>query len=446
MKFAQVTTPSLSQYSYVIAEDDQMIVIDPGTDVKAYLELSTRFNAPIRAIFETHRHEDFLSGAPSLAELTGAKVYRSAYEDPGYTYGTAIDEHFELILGPWQFRPIHTPGHTKGHLCYLLCKEDKPYMLFSGDTLFYGDLGRSDFYGEPELASMTHALYQSIFTKLLPLGDEVILLPAHGAGSACGSSIEERPCSTLGYERLYSPALQVQSAQEFVQTHARLHPKPPYMEYMEVMNLTTIRPVWKEYFPPAEGEADWLIDVRSREAFLQAHFKGSIWMRPGIISAHLGWFARHDHHIRFCADSVSREELSEILRTIQSMGYEKFSLMPQDSIREAKMRALEWMSLSEISAREFLKIRPHQFVLDVRKPEQVQKEDKIIGDLHVPVEHLAEVLSKLDRSRTIYVLCNSGERATVAASRLEREGFRAVVVAGGIQALHTCIIQDKGKQ
>lgn len=439
MKFKQVITPSLNQFSYIIAEDDRMVVIDPRTDISIYLEWASTFDARICAIFETHRNEDFLSGAPTLAQCTGAPVYRSAYEDLPYTYGTAIDESFRFPLGEWQLQPIHTPGHTKGHLCYLLKKQEAHVMLFSGDALFYGDLGRSDFYGEGELRSMTRALYHSIFDKILPLGDEVLLLPAHGAGSACGSSIEERPFSTLGYERLHSPALAFRSEQEFVQKHARLHPKPPYMGYMEEMNLLSERSPLKQHFPLATGQADWLIDVRSREAFLQSHFAGAVWMRPAIIHVHLGWLARHDQIIHFCAEGASAEELADMLRTIQSMGYTNFFLMPQDSIHQAKTRAEALQALQEIPAREFLDIRKNVFVLDVRKPEQVQKDDRIVGELHVPVEHLADALPRLERTRTIYVLCNSGERATVAASRLQREGFDAVVIAGGIQAVHAAL-------
>lgn len=435
MKFKQVVTPSLAQFSYVIAEEDQMVVIDPRTDVAVYLELATQFDARIVAIFETHRNEDFISGAPSLARLTGAEVYRSGYEDLPYAYGTPIDENFSLKLGEWKLVPIHTPGHTKGHLCYLLKKQDQPYILFSGDTLFYGDLGRSDFYGKSELEAMTGALYDSIFQKLLPLGDEVILMPAHGSGSACGSSIEERPISTLGYERFHSPVLKVKDKAEFLEKHARMHPKPPYMEYMEKVNLREERREQKSHFPMAVEEADWLIDVRSREAYLQAHFDKAVWMRPGIINAHLGWLAKHDQSITFCVEEATPQELSDILLTIQSMGYENFQLMRQNSIREAKVQAMELRALEEISPRDFLKIRKKVFLLDVRKPAQVKKHDRIKGDLFAPVEELSKHLSELDAKQTIYVVCNSGERATVAASRLQREGFDVVVIAGGMMAI-----------
>ena len=190
MYFKKLVTSSLAHYSYIIGEGKDMIVIDPQPDIDQYLEISRSEGMKIKAILETHRNEDFAVGSRALAELSDSDVYIAAEESLDYEYGTRISDGMEIEIGSMKLKAIHTPGHTLGHMSYVLyLKQDNPYMVFTGDMLFFGGVGRTDFYGKDRLEEMTEHLYESIFEKILPLGDSVLLFPAHGAGSAANRGI-----------------------------------------------------------------------------------------------------------------------------------------------------------------------------------------------------------------------------------------------------------------
>ena len=239
MFFKQIETKSLAHYSYMIGDGDDIAVIDPMRDVSVYMHEARKAGMRIKYIFETHRNEDYVIGSMELAEKTGAKVYISDHEDLGHVYGERIKDGFRLKIGDIEIRAIHTPGHTLGHMSYAVYENEleEAYMVFTGDCLFMGDFGRTDFYGEENLDKMTGLLYDSVFEKLLPLGDHVLLLPAHGAGSACGDSMDEKLFSTLGYEKANNELLKVASKEEFIKEFAKMRIKPRYFERMEVLNV-----------------------------------------------------------------------------------------------------------------------------------------------------------------------------------------------------------------
>lgn len=203
MYFKKFETVGLAHYSYMIGEGDDIAVIDPMRDVEIYMHEARKAGMRIKYIFETHRNEDFVVGSMELAEKTGATIYISGHEELGHVYGEKIQDGFEVEIGKITLKAIHTPGHTLGHMSYAVFESgiEKSYMVFTGDCLFMGDLGRTDFYGEENLNKMTGLLYESVFEKLLPLGDHVLLCPAHGAGSSCGDSMAERAYSSFGYEK-----------------------------------------------------------------------------------------------------------------------------------------------------------------------------------------------------------------------------------------------------
>jgi len=239
MYFKKIETQGIAHYSYMVGDEDFIAVIDPVRDVGIYMQEARKAGMRIKYILETHRNEDYVSGARELSEKTEAPIYVSGHEDLGYVFGEKIEDGFELEIGKVKLKAIHTPGHTIGHLSYALYERDKlnPYMVFTGDCLFMGDAGRTDFYGKSNLEKMTGLLYDSIFEKLLPLGDEVLMFPAHGAGSACGESMDERPFSTIGYERRHNKLLQVDSKGQFIDDFAKMRIKPRYFEKMEELNV-----------------------------------------------------------------------------------------------------------------------------------------------------------------------------------------------------------------
>src|SRR6056297_1586736 len=201
MLFKKIESEGLAHFSYIIGDQTEAAVIDPRRDIDVYLEEAKKEGMKIKYIFETHRNEDYIIGSKALAAVSGAEIFHADGE-LNYQYGEAVEVDREYKLGRLKIKALHTPGHTKGSHSYLLKDYDgSPWMLFSGDILFAGDVGRIDFYGEEKLPEIAGLLYDSLYNKILPLGEEVVLCPAHGAGSVCGSQIAEREVTTIGIEK-----------------------------------------------------------------------------------------------------------------------------------------------------------------------------------------------------------------------------------------------------
>ena len=212
----RVKSEGLAHISYFVGSGNEAVVIDPRRDCQTYVDIAQREEMEIKYIFETHRNEDYVIGSCELAHHTGARVYHGP--DLDFRYGDTLKDGQILNFGHMKLIAIHTSGHTDESTSYMLIDtalDDSAIMVFTGDTLFVGDVGRTDLYGPKEVVRLSENLYDSIFNKILPLGDGVILCPAHGAGSICGGAISEREWSTLGLERLYNPLLQ-KSREEFV--------------------------------------------------------------------------------------------------------------------------------------------------------------------------------------------------------------------------------------
>jgi len=237
MLFKRIQSEGISHNSYLIGDGREAVVIDPRLDCDVYVEEAHLEGFRIRHIFETHRHEDFVLGSAALAARTGAEIWHadSQWE---YRYGNAAQDGQTWNIGRLTLKAIHSPGHTPGSMSYLLCDPDEvPWMVFTGDALFAGDVGRVDFMGMDRAPEMAGYLYDTLFGKLLSLGDGVIVCPAHGAGSVCASEIGERMWTTVGLERLHNPKLQVADRDEFITLTARKMEYPPYFRRMEQLNL-----------------------------------------------------------------------------------------------------------------------------------------------------------------------------------------------------------------
>lgn len=442
MYFKRIFTPGLSHYSYMVGDRDEIAVIDPMRDVGTYIEEARKANKRITYIFETHRNEDYISGSMELSEKTGAKVYISKYEELGYVYGEKIGEEEEFGIGKLRIAPLHTPGHTLGHLSYVLYIGDAPYMVFVGDTLFWGDLGRTDFYGKDRLAEMTGHLYDSIFGKLFSLGDHVLMMPAHGAGSACGGDIEERDCSTLGYERRENPALQFDSKEEFVEKHSYMRLKAPYFEKMEKCNVEGAGYVPGEVILNAlsledvEREEYTVVDIRSREAYSGKHIESSLFVSVDILSAYLGWIVDTEEPIAFLSDGLKDEDLVKAYWTARRMGYDNIvGTLGEETVKSLEIRDSGIKSTKEIGAKEYLETHGDMLALDVRREEEVKEDYPYTDRLNIPLQLLKERVGELSTGKEIAVICGSGERATVACSIMERAGIYGTVVAGGVAGI-----------
>ncbi|MEM3390556.1 MAG: MBL fold metallo-hydrolase, partial [Thermoproteota archaeon] len=238
MLFQPVKSEIVSHISYIISSKNEAAVIDPKRTCDVYLEIARRWESKIKYVFETHRNEDYVVGSVELAKATGARVFHG----PGLSwgYGETLSDGQEFNLGLLKIKAFHTPGHSPESTCYVVYDgeaDNHPVMVFTGDTLFVGDVGRTDFLGLEMTPVMSEKMYDSIVNRLLPLGDGVIVYPAHGAGSICGGKISEREVSTMGIEKATNPMLKL-SREEFVAHKiSEKHETPPYFKQMEAYNL-----------------------------------------------------------------------------------------------------------------------------------------------------------------------------------------------------------------
>lgn len=444
MFFKQIETKSLAHYSYMIGDGDDIAVIDPMRDISVYMEEARKAGMRIKYILETHRNEDYVIGSMELAKKTGASIYISHYEDLGHVYGEKIKDGFRLKMGDLEIEAIHTPGHTLGHMSYGVYEkqQDKAYMVFTGDCLFMGDFGRTDFYGEENLEKMTGMLFDSVFKRLLPLGDHVLLFPAHGSGSACGDSMDEKNFSTLGYEKVNNELLQVASKEEFIGKLAKMRIKPRYFEKMEVLNVkggdfvgnqVVLNILTVEEVKSIKDQV-LLIDVRSKEGYIGGHIPGSIYLSKNNLTAFLGSIYLPDDRIGFIIDGQVGE-MEEIYWYCRRIGFDNIVGYLPNGIEMWQQNGNEVDKLSTISAREYKKMKKgdEMVLLDIRDSEDIVEGDPDENRVNIPLKSLYESIDKLDRDKTIYVLCGSGNRAATAASYLKIEGYKSVVITGGIR-------------
>ena len=442
MFFKKIETESLSHFSYMIGDENDIAVIDPMRDVQVYMHEARNEGMRIKYILETHRNEDFFAGSMELAEKTGATIYISGHEDLGHVYGKRIRDGFQLDIGDITIKAIHTPGHTLGHLSYAVHEKgvEGPYLVFTGDSLFMGDLGRTDFYGEENLEKMTALQYESVYEKLLKLGDHVLVCPAHGTGSACGESMDERPYSSIGYEKLTNEKLQYSTKEAFIESFARMRIKPRYFEWMERLNVTGADFVGNEVVlntitvdDVAKIKDDiLLLDARTKEGFIGGHIPGTIFLHKENLTAYLGSIYLPDVKLAFVIDGQVGE-MEEIYWYCRRIGFDNIVGYLPEGIDMWQEKGNNVAQMETISARGYKDMPKHDdhILLDIRDEVEVEPEDPDENLVHIPLKILYKSLDKLDKKKTIYVLCSSGNRATTASAYLEGKGYHPVVITGG---------------
>ncbi len=446
MYFKKIETQGIAHYSYMVGDEEFIAVIDPVRDVGIYMKEARKAGLKIKYILETHRNEDYVSGARELGHKTGASIYVSGHEDLGYVFGEKIEDGFELKLNGLTLKAIHTPGHTLGHLSYVLYESDNstPYMVFTGDCLFMGGAGRTDFYGKSNLEKMTGLLYDSIFEKLLPLGDEVLMFPAHGAGSSCGDSMDERPFSTIGYEKKHNKILQVDSKQEFIENLGKMRIKPQYFEKMEEMNIKGADFVGEDIILNAltfqevkeVKENVLLLDIRTKEAHIGGHIPGTIYMSKRSISTFLGAIFKTSEKLVFVTDG-NVSDLEEIYWYCKRIGFDNIIGYFPNSSNQWENNGEELEKVATISAKKYreVSIDGDFMLLDIRKSDEFGDSDPVENRVNIPLHNIYKCLAHLSYDLPTFVLCGSGERATIGYSYLKREGYNPIVIAGGAKML-----------
>jgi len=435
----------LAQISYFVGYGNEAIVIDPRRDCRVYIDIAQREGMKIRNIFETHRNEDYVIGSLELAHFTGAKIYHG----PGlaFKYGETLKDGQEFCFGKIEMTAIHTPGHTDESMSYALTDLDagkEPIAVFTGDALFVGDVGRIDLYGLKEALRMAENLHNSIFNKLLPLGDGVMLYPAHGAGSVCGGAISKREESTLGLERILNPILQ-KNKKEFIEFKvSEHHETPPYFRKMEQYNLNG--PPLLGHLPnpdplsPKELQNQMklgavVVDTRTPPAFAGAHIAGSHSIRLNRIPSYAGWVLPYDKPIILVLEDNGDLEMA--VRYLIRLGYDQLVGYLRDGIDAWYKKALSTEQLGLLTVQELKKRLDRGedlFVLDVREKGRWD-EGHIKGAGHIYAGHVKRRLDEIPADRPIVVACNTGNHASLVASILRREGYREVYnLLGGMAA------------
>ena len=439
--FERIESKGLAHYSYLIGDGNQAVVIDPRRDARVYVQKASAAGMRLTYVLETHRNEDYVIGSRELADAAGVTALHSGEGDLTYSYGESISDGETLQVGRLSLEAIHTPGHTLGHMSYVLNDpEGEPWMVFTGDALFAGDVGRTDFYGEERLYEITGLLYETIFDKLLVLGDEVIVCPAHGAGSVCGSAIAERTWTTIGMERKRNPKLQYADKHAFVKNVGRMLEYPPYFKMMETLNLEgppvmgalPMAPPLPPYEFMAKSNDAQVVDIRSEVSYGAAHVPGALSIWEGGLSSFAGWFLTYNSPILLVGEA---NDVNQAVRYLVRMGFEDVAgflaggMLAWHKAGLASER-VEMVTVQDLCGR--LDEGEEPSILDVRSQEEVERQ-AIPRAHHVHLTQLPHHLDEVLQGQQVYVFCGSGRRSMTAASLLQRVGYDDVtVVLGGL--------------
>ena len=444
MIFERVKSRVVAHISYFLGSEDEAVVIDPRRDCQVYIDIAKREEVKIKYIFETHRNEDYVVGSRELAHNTGGKIFHGPGVD--FKYGDTLKDGQEFYFGKLKVTAIHTPGHTPESMSYAIAdleSGDQTFMVFTGDALFVNDVGRTDFGGPEKHRQWAEDLYNSIFNKLLPLGDGVILCPAHGAGSVCGGEVSEREYSTLGLERLTNPVLQ-KTREEFIEHKvSEHHDIYPYFSMMEKYNLEGAPflgfgpnppPLKPEEFLELVEQGAIVIDTRSPPAFGGAHIKGSYSIPLRRLSIG-GWVLPYDKQLLLVLEDGGK--LDYVAISLARMGYDLIEGYLIDGIVSWYKASLPLEPTGLLTVQE-LKERLDQgedwLLLDVRSKSEFLK-GYIEGILHISLGLLERRIEELPKDRQVAVICKTGTRASLGSSILLRGGLEKVYnVLGGMEA------------
>jgi hydroxyacylglutathione hydrolase len=451
MKVEQIYTGCLAEAAYYIESNGEAAIIDPLRETAPYIKRAEKDKAKIKYIFETHFHADFVSGHVELAQKTGGKIIYGPDAFCGFDCYSAKDGE-EFKIGDLTIRVLHTPGHTQESSTYLLLDENgKEYCIFSGDTLFIGDVGRPDLAIKSNVTvnDLAGMLYDSLRTKILPLPDHIIVYPAHGAGSACGKNLSKETSDTLGHQKEVNYALKPQSKEEFIKAVTDgLTPPPTYFPLNAMMNkqgakgLDEINEIALKGFSPKEFEEVALVsealilDTRAPQTFAQGFVPGSI--NIGIDGQFAPWVGALITDIEqpillVCDEGREEESVMRLAR----VGYDNTLGHLAGGINAWEAAGKPVDHVESVTAENFEKEHWNKgiSILDIRRPGEY--ETAHIAEVpNKPLDYLNDWIGELDNNKTYYVHCAGGYRSMIAASILKARGFDQVIdIAGGYGAI-----------
>lgn len=438
MYVEQLYTKCLSEAAYFIYDAEEAAVVDPLRDVEVYIQMAKDKNVQIKYIFETHFHADFVSGHLELARKTGATIVYGPDTEADFNFHKAKDGEV-FTLGNCSIKAIHTPGHTLESTCYLLSDEkEQPYCLFSGDTLFVGDVGRPDlFSGNLSKEELAAKMYHSLNTKIKKLADHIIVYPAHGPGSSCGKNLGPDTFSTIGQQKQTNYALQDMTEEAFIiALTSGLSDAPAYFpinasinqkgyEDLDTVKAKGLTALSVSDFKQKASEGVMILDTRNATTFTEAFIPESISIGlDGRFAEWAGILLPFGQPLLLVAELGKEEE--SIIR-LARIGYDSVIGYLEGGFEAWKNAGEQVDIIIDIDADEFAMDLPHDprmEIIDVRKEGEFE-EGHVKGANNMPLNGFADImnLAMVEHDRNLYVHCAGGYRSVIAASLLKRQGF-----------------------
>jgi hydroxyacylglutathione hydrolase len=452
MKIQQIYTGCLAEAAYYIESNGEAAIIDPLREVDSYIKSAAKDNARIKYIFETHFHADFVSGHIDLAEKSGAEIVYGPTANTSFKSHIASDGE-EFKIGELTIKAIHTPGHTPESTTYLLSDKDgKAHCIFTGDTLFIGDVGRPDLaqQGDLTMEDMAATLYDSLHNKILTLPDDVLVYPAHGAGSACGKHMSKETFDTLGHQKEVNYALKASSKAQFVkEVTDGILPPPQYFAKNAALNKNGYESFDDVYekglkpLNPDEFEAmanltgALILDTRDPQVFAKGFIPSSV--NIGLNGQFAPWVGALITDLKQPLLLVGEaDKAEEAITRLARVGYDNTIGYLAGGLTEWIAAGKDIDHIKSISATEFEQLALEDSnlqVLDVRKPGEYEAEH-LEFTLTRPLDYINDWTNEIEHDGTYYIHCAGGYRSMIAASILKARGVDQVIdIAGGYSAL-----------
>jgi hydroxyacylglutathione hydrolase len=448
--FQQFLTEAIGDASYLVGDDGARVcaVVDPQVDVSRYLEAARGHGMAIRFVVQTHTHEDFVSGARALAaKAPGAELCLSGHTEDAYGFAhRAVRDGDELALGSVTLKVLHTPGHTPEHIALLASSKAQPFAVLSGGSLLAGSAGRTDLLGPDRAQELARRQFDTLRRVFLALPDGLLVYPTHVHGSPCGAAIGDEPATTIAREKAHNDLLRISDVAAFTkEALGGLPPKPSYYPRLKDVNTqgppVQARPpvaaLPPEDFAEAVGEGGHvLVDTRHMLAFGGGHVAGALnFGAAGHLAIQAGWMLDAGRPLLLVLEKD--EQVDTVVTELARTGFTQFGGYLAGGMTAWVNAGLPLQRLEQVHVRELDKHRGTWTVIDVRAPHE-WAEGHLPGAAHIFLPELERSLAKLPRDRQIAVYCDSGYRASIAASLLQSQGLDARNVPGSWQAWQAC--------
>ncbi|MDZ7696787.1 MAG: rhodanese-like domain-containing protein [Deltaproteobacteria bacterium] len=443
-KLIQFELPTLSIYSYMLISDGQALVVDPARDISVFLDTAEKEGARIIGVYLSHSHADFVAGHMEMKRAVNCPIYQSDKSGAKYPI-EALKEGSMIRVGKATVKFIETPGHTPDGMCGLVYgpgNPDVPELMFTGDVLFVGSVGRPDLLGETVSAAwLASAFYDAWTTKIAKLSDTVHIFPAHGAGSLCGAHLSDSPYSTIGEEKKSNPYLKYTSRSEFVAGLIQDLPEAPqYFKHNAAINKNGPPLIdWDRSLPPEKTpgssltnpEETYVVDIREPDVYAEGHIPKSVNIPlRGRFETWVGTMVPWGAKLVLAGN---REELKEALFRLHRIGYSP-EIITLDTWKKVDQPIKAGNPITPNELYRMMQNGTAPLIVDVRLPSEWMAL-RIGTVLNLPLNHLTELSKKLDPDAPVVVVCNSAYRSSMAAGILERKGFKMPRnLKGGSQA------------